>query len=850
MKKVLITTIVCFFTIVEIFAQIRQIDKTFNTQIGAGFDQAVAAHAIQTDGKILVAGSFTSYDFLPKNRITRLLEDGSLDASFNVGTGPNADIVCMALQPDGKILIIGGFTLYNGTAVNKIARLNTDGSLDTTFISGTGSSNFYTSLAIQADGKILIGGFFSSYNSITVKNIIRLNSDGSLDTSFNTGTGPSSTVGDIVPKSNGKIVIAGDFQTYNGISRPRIAQLNADGTLDTSFNPGNGPNSFINCMSVQTDGKILIGGSFSTYNFVSRNRIARINSDGTADNSFNPGIGVNDTVESISVQTDGKVILGGSFSQHNNIARNNITRVNSDGTLDTTFNSGTGTNQIVSFITTKPDGKIIIAGDFTAYNETPQGKIAQLQNNGTLDTTFLIANGIDAGADKRITKMALQTDGKILIGFENIATYNGVTVNRLARLNANGTLDTSFNPGTGPSAAVNDIAIQTDGKIIVVGNFSGFNGFARNGIVRLNTDGSLDSSFNTGTSVNFNIYSVDIQTDGKIIIGGGFTSYQGVAQKNIARINPNGTLDTTFDIGAGFEANSTNLYGSSVVFMVTLQPDGKVLVGGNFDTYNGVNTKNLCRLDTDGSLDTTFNAGASTNWPVSGIKIQSDNKIYITGTFTTYQGTARKGIARLNANGTLDTAFVPLGLFNPNTGTNFDGYIHDIEIQSDEKIIIVGDFYSYGGAPVFNIARLENNGVLDTTFNAPVGVFDPIFNNTYVVDIIIQPDGKTLISGSFKLYNNVTVGNITRIFTDDDLLATPELKKERFKLYPNPASHTVYFSNILTEIQIYDLQGKLIKVSSTSNSLNVDSLTAGIYVLVGFTIEGEKVSCKLIKSNK
>lgn len=850
MKKVLITTIVCFFTIVEIFAQIRQIDKTFNTQIGAGFDQAVAAHAIQTDGKILVAGSFTSYDFLPKNRITRLLEDGSLDASFNVGTGPNADIVCMALQPDGKILIIGDFTLYNGTAVNKIARLNTDGSLDTTFISGTGSSNFYTSLAIQADGKILIGGFFSSYNSITVKNIIRLNSDGSLDTSFNTGTGPSSTVGDIVPKSNGKIVIAGDFQTYNGISRPRIAQLNADGTLDTSFNPGNGPDSFINCMSVQTDGKILIGGSFSTYNFVSRNRIARINSDGTADNSFNPGIGVNDTVESISVQTDGKVILGGLFSQHNNIARNNITRVNSDGTLDTTFNSGTGTNQIVSFVTTKPDGKIIISGDFTAYNETPQGKIAQLQNNGTLDTTFLIANGIAAGADKRITKMALQTDGKILIGFADISTYNGVTVNRLARLNTNGTLDTSFNPGTGPSAAVNDIAIQTDGKIIVVGNFSGFNGFARNGIVRLNTDGSLDTSFNVGTSVNFNIYSVDIQTDGKIIIGGGFTSYQGVARKNIARINPNGTLDTTFDIGAGFEANSTNLFGSSVVFMVTLQPDGKVLVGGNFDTYNGVNTKNLCRLDTDGSLDTTFNAGVSTNWPVSGIKIQSDNKIYITGTFTTYQGTARKGIARLNANGTLDTAFVPLGLFNPNTGTNFDGYIHDIEIQSDEKIIIVGDFYSYGGAPVFNIARLENNGILDTTFNAPVGVFDLMFNNTYVVDIIIQPDGKTLISGSFKLYNNVTVGNITRILTDDDLLATPELKKERFKLYPNPASDTVYFSHILTEIQIYDLQGKLIKVSSTSNSLNVDSLTAGIYVLVGFTIEGEKVSCKLIKSNK
>ncbi|PXY45100.1 T9SS type A sorting domain-containing protein [Flavobacterium hydrophilum] len=839
MKKTLLTIFFLFFLIKGIFAQSGEIDKTFNAVIGAGADGTVKCITEQTDGKIIIAGEFISYDYKSKNRITRLNTDGTTDNSFNIGTGANASISAAALQSDSKILIAGGFTSYNGMAKNRIARINADGTLDTTFEPGSGF-NSYNSIAVETDGKLLIGGYFTSYNGVARKHIARLNSDGTLDTSFGSAVGLDSTVKEIVLQPDDKILVIGDFLDFNGISRKKIARLNADGTLDTTFNPGNGANG-IETIALQADGKILIGGYFSTYNFTPRSCLARLNPDGTLDNTFNLGTGPNSTVESIAIQPDGKILIGGVFTTYNGTAKNSIARLNSDGTLDPTFDSGTGTNESVATITVKTNGKILTGGNFTSLNTNLIGRLAQLNTDGTIDATFLNPGGFGSGSNQSISRMAVQPDGKILITGEFFSSYNGIATKRLARLNADGTLDTAFNTGTGPSSSVYAITTQPDGKILIGGRFGNYNGIARNGIARLNTDGSLDTTFSIGTGVNNNIYSIAVQTDGKILISGLFTSYNGVSRNRFARLNTDGTLDTAFDPGAGPD---------NVIYSIVTQTDGKIIIAGNFKNYKGIPKQCITRLNSDGTLDTSFNLGISIDWNVDVVKIQSDGKLLISGTFVGFTGgnSPPPGLARLNADGSLDPTFVAQQLLFANTGTNPYTNPYSIAIQSDGKIIIGGTITSYGGTPILNIARLNTDGTHDTTFVAGTGIANNQGISSSVDNIIILPDGKILISGVFILYNGVTVGRVARILSGTTTLDLPESYKNTFAIYPNPASSKIYFSHELTEIAVYDILGKKRNIPHTSDSADISALPNGIYILKGLENNGKTITQKIVKN--
>ncbi|WP_163409217.1 T9SS type A sorting domain-containing protein [Flavobacterium ajazii] len=840
MKGALLIKIFLFLVTGGIYAQSGEIDKTFNPVIGAGADATVKCIIEQTDGKIIIAGEFISYDYKSKNRIARLNADGTTDNSFNIGTGANAAVSAATLQSDGKIVITGGFTSYNGTAKNRIARINTDGTLDSSFEPGSGF-NSYNSIAVQTDGKILIGGYFTSYNGIARKHIARINSDGTLDTSFGSPVGLDSTVKEIVLQPDGKILIIGDFLAFDGISRKNIARLNTDGTLDTTFNPGNGANG-IETIALQSDGKILIGGYFSTYNFASRSCFARLNSDGTLDNDFNLGTGFDGSVRKIIPQSNGKMVIAGSFISYNGTAKNSLARLNSDGTLDTSLDSGTGVNESIYTITVKTNGKILTGGNFTSFNTTLIGRFAQLNNDGTIDTTFLNPGGFGSGSNQSIERMALQPDGKILITGEYITSYNGILRKRLARLNADGTLDATFNPGTGPSSTVYTIATQQDGKILIGGRFGNYNGVARNGIARLNSDGTLDTTFNIGTGVNNSIYSIAVQTDGKILISGLFTSFNGITRNRFARLNSDGTIDTAFDPGAGPD---------NVIYSIVTQTDGKIIIAGNFKNYKGTPKQCITRLNTDGTIDTTFfNVGISIEWNIDVVKIQSDGKLLISGTFVGFTGgnSPPPGLARLNTDGSLDPTFVAQSMLFTNTGTNPYTNPSSIAIQSDGKIIIGGTITSYGGTPILNIARLNTDGTHDTTFVAGTGIANNQGISSSVDNIIILPDGKILISGVFILYNGVTVGRIARILSGTTTLNIPESYKNTFAIYPNPANSKIYFSQELTEIAVYDILGKKRNIPHTSDSADISALSNGIYILKGLEHTGQTITKKIIKN--
>ena len=341
---------------------------------------------------------------------------------------PGADSVvyAMAVLADNRTVIAGDFLSYNATARGRIARLNVNGSLDTTFNPGGGANDFIGALAQTGSGQFIIGGGFSSYNGVPRPRVARINSNGSLDPSFSSGLGPNGSVWAVVVQPDGKAIIGGEFITVNGLARPHVARLNTDGSLDATFDPGlSGPDGTVWTLALQSDGKVIIGGEFGTVGGAVRGGIARLNADGTADNSFDPVAGTDGVVYALAVQGDGRVLVGGEFSQFDFTPRNNLTRLNADGSLDATFDPGSrGADRVVYSIAPSNNG-IYVGGAFDKYNGTHRRSIVRLFPDGTVDTGFLdSAYNQFAGLHRArfsdhpgiVYAMGVQTDGNLMIG--------------------------------------------------------------------------------------------------------------------------------------------------------------------------------------------------------------------------------------------------------------------------------------------------------------------------------------------------------------------------------------------------------------------------------------------------
>jgi uncharacterized delta-60 repeat protein len=394
-------------------------------------------------------------------------------------------------------------------------------------VGGNGFDSSVNKVLVQPDGKILIGGYFTSYNgnAAASDNLLRLNADGSLDTSFNNGgAGIAGLVSTLALQPDGKILVGGFFRTYNGNAAPdMVLRLNADGSLDTSFNAGgSGFDNGVRALAVQADGRILVGGGFASYNGNAAvpDYLLRLNANGSLDTSFNNGgASTNSNVYDLAVQPEGSVLVAGNFTGYSGslTAPDYFLRLAADGSLDTSFNSGgtgiggdgTPGNTYVSTLARQADGRILLGGVFISYNDnrTAPDNLLRLNANGNLDASF---NNGGSGFNEAVFTLALQPDGKVLVG-GYFTGYNGslATPTHVLRLNADGTLDTGFNrSGTGTDAYINTLVLQPDGRVVAGGSFASYNGNAAapDNLLRLHADGSLDDRDQAlpGTAFVFN----------------------------------------------------------------------------------------------------------------------------------------------------------------------------------------------------------------------------------------------------------------------------------------------------------------------------------------------------------
>lgn len=1066
------------------------LDTTFNSALGT--DDFIYSVTLQPNDQILIGGDFDFMNNVIRHGIGRYNEDGSLDRVFDPGEGVNGPVRSMVVQPNGRILIGGFFTTVNNTNRNYIARLNIDGSIDPTFNPGAGADNPIYDIALQPNERIIIVGDFGTYNGVTRNSIARLQTNGVLDASFDIGTGANGAIFTVALQNDGKVLIGGDFTTFNGVPRNRIARLNANGSVDLTFDPGAGANGSVRAINIQSDGRIAVGGLFTSISGQPRNRVARLLANGSFDSSFNPGTGANGPVNTIALQADGKWVIGGDFTEYNGIFRGRIARLNLDGSLDATINFGAGLNATVSEIVIQPDRKILVVGGFTQYDGQVRNRIARIHGgslagagsvefvsssfrisetgtnatvtvrrvggltgqatvqfvarpatasspadfqastnvitfrqaethrtitipifddalieddeianlellnptdgltlgpqptaaliiesddaviefsaaeysvtenfvtgsasitvrrrgatslpasvtfytlNGTAtagtdyvgvtnvisfnpgetsrtfavgviddtvvegtetvllrlanltgkgvlglanatlsildddrapgkleftsavysavesggnivvtvrriegttgvvsvdyatqgataqprsdytdvvgivsfgdgenlksftipifddfevegneDITVTISNprggatiagsntarativdddlgpgSVDStfnpgtGANAAIRAAKIDPNSRIVIGGE-FTSYNETNRSRVARLTGNGSLDLTFDPGVGPNNYVADLDLDPAGKILISGQFTTVNGVIHNRVARLDDAGNLDPTFNLPLGLNAEVSEVVRQPDGKILIGGVFNTASAAGRNRIARLNADGTVDLSFDPGTAAD---------NTVHAITLQPDGKILVGGAFVNFNGVGYRGIVRLNSNGSIDTTFNIGFGVNGPVRDILLQPDGRIVIAGDFSAVNAVARMRVARLNANGTLDTTFA--------TGAGVNGPVYSLALQRDNKIFIGGDFTTVDGVRRVRVARLNTNGSLDPLFNPGDGP------NALVHQVLLQPnDQKVIVVGAFTMVDSSPYRGIARFNNDRQFIPVTE----------------------------------------------------------------------------
>lgn len=378
------------------------------------------------------------------------------------------------------------------------------GELDPTLALGaTGGTTVVNCTAEQPDGKVLVGGTFTTFGLAAHPNLARFNTDNTVDATFNPSTNGAVHCVAVQPDDN-KILLGGAFTTVNAVTgRNRLARLNADGTLDSAFVPN--INGVVNGVLAQRDGKILIWGEFSTVNTVARTRIARLNADGTLDTTF--AATFNNHVRCLALQSDGKIIVGGVFTLVNTVAKNKIARLNSDGTLDTGFTASVSTTSghTVQSLALLPDGSVVLGGVFTAVNTVARTNLAKVSSTGALDTFQTV--GCSGGA---VNSLALQTNGAIVVGgaFTQAGVHSSggsVACPNLARITTSNMVDGAFNTATTITGVVQSVGLMRDGNILIGGSISNVNGTARSRLARLHNGAGVESISLTplGTTVTW-----------------------------------------------------------------------------------------------------------------------------------------------------------------------------------------------------------------------------------------------------------------------------------------------------------------------------------------------------------
>ena len=602
------------------------------------------------------------------------------------------------------------------------------------------AASVYALGPLQADGKRLLSSGATRINGMPAGRLARIYATGALDQAFTTRIGFATQVFRLKLLPGGQYLLGnngGNLQAA-GLTRTELLRLNADGSADASFNAGTaaGVGNYARDFDVQPDGKTVVVGPFASFNGAAAAGVARLTASGSVDAAFAVGTGLNRAASEVGlavlVLPSGKILVGGRFATFNGQPANGLVRLNSDGSVDATFTSPfTQSLSRVEGLLLQPDGNVLAYGQLTTNNPTrPAQSLVRVLPSGALDATFLTPSFLDGQitANGYGPAVLLQSDGKI------VATggFQVPNANRLVRLTATGAQDPTFQVTMAGDSNANAIGMQANGNVLVGGFFSSFNGVPAPLVQLLGSSGAPDPAF-TSVPQSAGVVSAMVrQPDGKLVIAGLFTEINGQPVSHLARLTATGALDVAFSAAAGLLPTSASC--------LALQPDGKVLVGTVRGTF---------RFGANGAPDPSFSAFYTT----MALALQADGKVLLGGQFTlSTGGVLYSRLVRVTSTGALDPSFVPLN------GSATANSTEAILVQPDGRIVVAGTWADTGLPLVAQVVRYDASGALDPTFTAPS--FTTNANAAGRVGRLArQPDGKIIALGPFSAVNgNARVG--------------------------------------------------------------------------------------------
>lgn len=643
--------------------------------------------------------------------------------------------------PDGQFLLGGNFTSYQSTNSGRLFRYEADGSLDPNFQPANFNSTVRT-VAKLPNGGLLVGGDFSQVNNnSSYSYLAKLLPDGSLDTNFVAKF--NSSVNSIAVDSQGRILVGGNFTQYQGISATYAVRLLPDGRRDLSFSPV--INNSISKVLVDDLDRVYLGGSFSQAEGSSNNRyLIRYLPNGSFDETYLPR--PNSTVQDMALSGTDSLIVAGSFSQIGNsaIARNYLGKVNlTDGSADNNFNTYNSINSSVQSLDVDPRGNILIGGNFSSIQGTNANRVARLLPDGTLDPDLDLSSG---GANSTVFDVAFELDGRLLIGGQ-FTQFNGLQANYFVRLNGTANpLAIRRHPEWVVALPGSDVLLSVE----AIGTSTFYHQWLK--------DGTPLASQNSSNLV-LNAVQLSDDADYSVVVtnltGGSITSRTArvlVLSSPEILAQPKGA-DAEIGQQVDLQVRVAGLEPLSVQWRLNGQPisganqtnltlsSARIADSGNYDVVitnlvGGV-TSQVAQVTVTippAGLHPDFPIPSGVNGNVRDILRLPDGRYYICGDFTTVQSKTRYRVARLHPDGTLDDSFVP-PLINNN--------VWSMGLRSDGMLVIGGQFSTVAGSNIYSyVACLNEDGSLMTGF-AP----DP---NSTVYSVAVGPQNEIYFGGQFS----------------------------------------------------------------------------------------------------
>jgi uncharacterized delta-60 repeat protein len=805
----------------------------------------------QSDGKEVVATTVGN-DF----GLARYNVDGSLDTTFgnggyvrtDIANGSQDAVAALALSSSGKIIVAGAADNLVG-----VVRYNADGSLDTTF-NGTGketldvtNANFgnlnVTGVAVDSSNRIILGGFVQSATD-TEFTAVRITSLGGLDTSFN-GTGEATASFSTLDASPNALAVdsAGDVVVAGRVGADvAVVRFLSSGVEDTSFN-GTGQATFsvpsgpinANAVALDSQGRIVTAGT--GVDAVTHNNdfaVMRISNAGTLDHSFNGTgyelngfTGAQSGANAVTVDGSDNIVAAGdaSLGSGSEIA---VVALPVNGGLPgaqtqlISLGSGDFTN--TSSVTVDASENITVAGTVQDATNITKFAIARIGANGALDPSFngtgTLAATYIGTQDIGSAKSVLEADGSLLIAF----TASQDNLSYLAHFTASGQLDAGF--GNGGYQQVGNASFQlaglaaSSGNIYVAGSSAG-----QIQVLAFTSSGAVNSAFGSGgvAGVSFGTDAtfagaIKVDASGRIVVVG----TDSTATNNdfaIARLTAGGQLDSSFNgtgevsinFGPVLDASNNSVNVDAVANAVAIDGAGRIVVAGSANNANGDENIAVARLNSNGSIDATFGAGGITSTGFgsgnsgfgNAVAIDLAGNVDVGGyVFNTTNSTSSFEIIRLTPAGAPDTSFNGSGqLTLASPGTFATG--NDLAIDSNGNITLVGqvDFTSS------EIAQFTQSGALNSSFG-----------NGGVVTAT-----STTTSSS---WNSIAIDNSNRIVVGGVSFVSGSGIEAALSRYSNGSTVVVTNASIAAASSVYGGSASLgASISSSSGTVNTGTAT-------------------------